>query len=566
MDKDQYFIFSFYFNISLANNTDNPTFNWAEITPSRSLQWHPCYSTQHDCARLDVPMDWQDPSDDKRVVLAIIRLRASNLSDYRGPVFFNPGGPGGSGIWSMLDHGEDLQTIIGQNHDLVTFDPRGVGNSVPRIECWKHAQDRALWELQDIGVLDAYPGLIYDAYARAQVISRVCESNEDLAGKDGILAHSSTVYHARDMLEILEQMGETGLKYWGFSYGTVLGGIFAALWPQKVERMVNDGNVDYQEWYTGAYLNFLRDTDKVMSSFYHFCHLAGPLRCAFYSETPSLIETRLTSLLEKIRLSPIPIEYNISPSTPQLITYTSLKLMLSTSLYQPVLRFPPVAEVLAALEARNATPYYLYTTSDNPSLPNNNPLCFPETVVPPSTPLSIPQEATPDAFAAIMCSDALLDTLSPQEFEEYHQTLQNISHISGSVQVNFRLSCVGREIRPKWRKPKTLFDEKKKTRFPILFVNNIGDNVTPLVSARRNSELFEKSVVLVQEGYGHTSLAAGSRCMAEKVRGYFQEGKVTGEGRCGGMLPFGVEEGEGGGEDELGMVVGRLVGRWRGVF
>lgn len=227
-----------------GNHDDTPpVFSWLDILPTRSLEWRPCYSPLHDCARLDVPMDWQSPSEEKRVILAIIRLRATNLTHYRGPVFFNPGGPGGSGVWSLLDHGKDLQTIIGRNHDLVTFDPRGVGNSVPRIECWKHAQERAVWELQDIGAVDSHPGVIYDAYARAQLVSRVCETNEDLGGEEGILAHSSTAYHARDMLEILEQMGEQRLKYWGFSYGTVLGGTFAALYPDKVDRMVNDGTI-----------------------------------------------------------------------------------------------------------------------------------------------------------------------------------------------------------------------------------------------------------------------------------------------------------------------------------
>ncbi|KAK4167179.1 Alpha/Beta hydrolase protein [Cladorrhinum sp. PSN259] len=577
-----------------ASDTDSSTFNWADITPTRTLRWHSCYSSQYDCARLDVPMDWQDPSEENRVVLAIIRLGATNLTDYRGPVFFNPGGPGGSGIWSMLDHGKELQTIIGRNHDLVAFDPRGVGNSVPRIDCWKHAQDRAVWELQDIGAVDAHPGLVYDSYARAQVMSQVCEANEDLGGEDGILAHSSTACHARDMLEILEQMGEQTLKYWGFSYGTVLGGTFAAMYPDRVERMVNDGNVDYQEWYTGAYLNFLHDTDKVMSSFYHFCHLAGPLQCAFYSSTPSQIESRLISLLDSTRLSPIPIpssSEDTGPAIPQLITYTSLKRMLSTALYQPVLRFPRVAEVLSALEVRNATPYYHYTTSDDysslPSGGKHHPhLCFAETV-PPSAPLSVPHEATPDAFAAIMCSDALPNTLSAQEFEDYAQRLQNISKAAGSVQVSFRLACVGRgnNVRPRWRFDGFKGGERIKTRFPILFVNNVADNVTPLISARKNSEVFEGSVVLVQEGYGHTSLAAGSKCTAEKIRRYFQEGEVPfssgldgdkeeeeEETRCVGMLPFGNElekdvdiNGEEDEEaDEVGRAVRRLARRWKG--
>jgi pimeloyl-ACP methyl ester carboxylesterase len=193
-------------------------------------------------------MDWLSPlaNPSQRVVLAIIRLGARNrngnrnTTDYRGPVIFNPGGPGGSGIWSLLHHGRDLQTIVGDNHDIVSFDPRGVGASVRRIECWRGStQVRAMWDMRDVGVVDAHPGVLYDAVARAGAFSRTCEAN---LRDSGILRHSSTTYHARDMLEILEQMGETKLKYWGFSYGTVLGGTFAAMYPDRVERMVNDGN------------------------------------------------------------------------------------------------------------------------------------------------------------------------------------------------------------------------------------------------------------------------------------------------------------------------------------
>ncbi|KAK0748457.1 Alpha/Beta hydrolase protein [Apiosordaria backusii] len=530
-------------NSSDGNPAEPPTFNWIDIAPSRTLTWHPCYSPDHDCARLDVPMDWQSPSDSNRVVLAIIRLRAStatatNKTDYRGPVFFNPGGPGGSGIWSLLDHGKELQAILGKEHyDLVSFDPRGIGNSVPRIECWSQQQDRGVWDLQDsvLGTVDAHPGVVYDAYARAQAFSQVCENNPDLAGEDGILRHSSTVYHARDMLEILEQMGEEKLKYWGFSYGTVLGGTFAALWPNRVERMVNDGNVDYVEWYQGGYINFLHDTDTVMEAFFHHCHLVGPLKCPFYSPTPSQIKSRLFTLLDSLRQSPIliipPTNTNLTSSPgssnplPELITYSKIRLLLSTALYQPLLRFPRIAVVLSALESSNGLPYLSYTSPDS-SPPTS--LCLSESV-PPSTPLSQPQEGTPDAFPAIMCADATPHPLSPVEFATYATLLQKISYSAGAVQASFRLSCVGRTIRPKWEFSPVW--ENITTSFPILFVNNEADNVTPLVSARNNSRAFPGSAVLVQEGgYGHTSLAAPSVCTAGRIRRYFQRGEMPKEG------------------------------------
>lgn len=38
-----------------------------------------------------VPLDWQNPTQDARAILAIIKLPATDMEDYRGPMFFNPG-------------------------------------------------------------------------------------------------------------------------------------------------------------------------------------------------------------------------------------------------------------------------------------------------------------------------------------------------------------------------------------------------------------------------------------------------------------------------------------------
>ncbi|KAK3395338.1 TAP-like protein-domain-containing protein [Sordaria brevicollis] len=555
-------------------------FNWADITPSPPpIQWQPCYDNEFDCARLDLPMDWQqaeatnDSASGRRVILAIIRLRAtvpSNNSDYRGPIIFNPGGPGGSGIWSLRDHGRDLQTIVGTNHDIVSWDPRGVGASIPRIDCWASTQDRVYWDLQDPGVIDAHEGTVYDAYARAAAYSLVCERNLEASG---ILEHSSTLYHARDLLAILEGMGEEKLKYWGFSYGTVLGGTFAVMYPDRVERMVNDGNVDYEEWHNGTYINFLHDTDKVMEAFYTFCHSAGPDRCSFHASSPHAIKSRLDALLTKLRTHPIIIPLGQqSPSSdptepfhvPSLVTYSHIRRMLSTALYQPILRFPQIARVLASLEAGDALPYHQYTLSDIPPLPSSPTTCQADDTEPIQPPPFIPfeEESNPDVSSAVMCSDAAPFTSSPHDFAQYAKQLLNISSAAGAVQASFRLSCAGRTIRPRWQPLNfTSAFEDVATAHPVLFINNEFDNVTPLVSARKNAKGFKGAKVLVQRGsWGHTSLASPSFCMAKVVRKYFREGEMPEEEEeCwGDQVPFGDEDAdmekrvEGSGEGDAG--------------
>ncbi|KAM7187837.1 TAP-like domain containing protein [Naviculisporaceae sp. PSN 640] len=579
---------------------------WSSIPPNSTLTWHACFppslerhrnsSRQNrngtlDCARLVLPMDWSSPpspsalNETNSVTLAIIRLRAnpsSKLGPYLGPLFFNPGGPGGSGIYALLDHGEQIQTIAGDNHDLVTWDPRGVGASLPRIDCWGGASQgevqRKIWELGDPGVVDAHEGVLFDAYARAAALGRVCESRQE-----EILRHSSSPYHARDMLEILDQiggpehLGKLSLRYWGFSYGTVLGGTFAAMYPDRVERMVNDGNVDYREWYTGSHYNFLRDADKVMSAFYRFCHFAGKDGCAFWDDSPENIRNRLEKLLGRVKMVPVAI---IPPSSsllglgravqgPELVTYSKVKRMISTALYQPILRFKRVAQVLAGLEEGNGLPFYEYTIlgmmndasgdsgddsqeeSGRHPAPPSNILCpLPDDETDTDVERFPLEEDTPDASSAIMCSDAMSFPSSNDTTDngQYYTELSKISASVASVQISFKLSCVGRSLAPIW-KPFNLSHpffpprysghpepevKKIKTSHPILFIANGADNVTPLVSARNNSELFEDSVVLVQEdSWGHTTLAAPSACTASVIRRYFQTGEMP-DGVCKG--------------------------------
>ncbi|KAH9905250.1 alpha/beta-hydrolase [Xylariomycetidae sp. FL2044] len=498
-------------------NSDPGSWKWSDIKPSRKLQWERCYDS-YDCARLDVPMDWLDPSEDNRVVIAVIRLRATELDDYRGPVIFNPGGPGGSGVYALKDRGRYLQSIVGKNHDIISFDPRGIGASVPRVACWDSPEKTRLWALQDVGVVDAHPGLVYDAFARAVAFSQACESN---ANSSKLLSHIGTPSHARDMLEIVHQTGNDRLKYWGFSYGTVLGGVFAAMYPDKIERLVSDGNVDYREWFHQSRINFLRDTDKVMAAFYRFCHEAGPLQCAFHAETPALIEDRLHRLLAEIKEHPVIIPVSESgPAMPQLITWSHVKRLTSRALYQPIYMFKNYARVLNALEAGDGKPFYELIKSEN-SAP---PICSIE-AIPPNVPRL--EEGNDAAFPAIMCADSPPINQTVEDFASFVDQLVDISSSAGDVNALFRLACIGRTIRPKWTFNGPF---KGNTSHPILYVANMADNISPLVSARNNSVGFPGSVILVQNSYGHTSLSAASACTASYIRAYFQDGSLPDAG------------------------------------
>lgn len=494
-------------------DTEASAFSWAKIPPSRTLEWHPCFGPGYDCARLDVPMDWLDPSGEERVILAIARLRAASngdnstdAADYRGPVFFNPGGPGGSGIWALRDHGPQLQAVVGRNHDLVALDPRGVGASVPRIECWDSTQQRHDWAMQETPVIDAHPGVLYDAWARAAGFSAACARSRSHRAS-GLLAHIGTASHARDMLAVLEGMAGAGarLRYWGFSYGTVLGGTFAAMYPDRVERMVSDGNVDYEEWYRSTHVNSVRDADAILEAFYELCHKAGPEKCAFYSPSPADIKARHLAILERLRSQPVMYmpDRAAGSALPELVTYSKIRRLTATSLYRPNYYFTHLAEVLAGLEKGDGAPYYALVTRSG--LPFSD-VCTVEPV-PPTEPLTTEEEGSDDAFPVILCADHKPLTQDPREFEDRVREMESLSEVSGAIVIKDLVACAGHAVRPKWA-----FDgpfDDVKTSFPVLYIANMADNITPLASARNNSAGFEGSVVLIQNSYGVSSRPAG---------------------------------------------------------
>ena len=64
-----------------------------------------------------------------------------------------------------------------------------------------------------------------------------CEKDEDLT----YLAHINTPNVARDMNLVRNLTGYETIRFWGFSYGTVLGTVYAVVFPERVGRMVLDG-------------------------------------------------------------------------------------------------------------------------------------------------------------------------------------------------------------------------------------------------------------------------------------------------------------------------------------
>ena len=206
-----------------------------------SPTWGPCppvssgaVNPRQECASIQVPEDYGQPTG-RRISLAISRVRSERPELRRGVLLLIPGGPGSPGLSRPSTYLPRLPTHVRDRYDLVGFDPRGLGASTP-VSCQLTGDDMIP------AMLKPWPapnGDISENVTRARRFAEACERN----GGPG-LRHISTRTEARDIEQIRQALGEERISYWGLSYGTYVGAVYATLFPEHTDRVVLDSNDD----------------------------------------------------------------------------------------------------------------------------------------------------------------------------------------------------------------------------------------------------------------------------------------------------------------------------------
>jgi pimeloyl-ACP methyl ester carboxylesterase len=192
-----------------------------------------------ECGRLDVPIDWADSDDPRRASIAFAVHRATG--ERLGSYTFNPGGPGGSGLWSLpawltgapFGPSGALPPAVLKHFDVVAWDPRGVGESTPALEgCDASA---TYGELPQAGPVD------WSTVAKTYAASMSTALAECLAANPDLAPYLGTHYVIRDLEALRMALGVSRWTYNGVSYGTTVGMAYAREFPDRVRALVLDG-------------------------------------------------------------------------------------------------------------------------------------------------------------------------------------------------------------------------------------------------------------------------------------------------------------------------------------
>lgn len=254
-----------------------------DVTSYRSqvIEWAACEDSMF------VPVDWRDSEFDASAAqcgefavpatyssiigrdladlsIKVLRTPALDQENKLGTLFFNPGGPGESGI--NLIQSLMVPDEIRQKYDLVGFDPRGVGKSSP-VKC------------SDSDSIDYYFATVSSPENEAQgdanqawekaAVESCAKANPDW----WVMTTLNTVQDMDVMREVIT--GDEPFNFVGFSYGTTLAVEYIRAFPEHAGRIVLDSvtsndDTDYNQ-------AELESTYKALVALFKLC--ADDVKC-----------------------------------------------------------------------------------------------------------------------------------------------------------------------------------------------------------------------------------------------------------------------------------------------
>jgi pimeloyl-ACP methyl ester carboxylesterase len=203
---------------------------------AKAVRWTPCADRDLkgvDCGSVAVPLDHAAPHG-KMITVALSRAEHTGPArQYQGVLLVNPGGPGGGGRGFAAEVAADLPADVRRAYDVVGFDPRGVGASSPAVSC------------EPSYFAPVRPDYVVTTAAQEAVWLRRSRDYAQACGRKygDLLDHLKSIDVVQDMDDIRQALGQQKINFFGASYGTYLGAVYATRYPGRVRRMVLDSSV-----------------------------------------------------------------------------------------------------------------------------------------------------------------------------------------------------------------------------------------------------------------------------------------------------------------------------------
>lgn len=499
------------------------------------LAWRACDGS-YECAELTVPRDYSRPGDGKTFVLPVARAVTSAAEKRIGSLLYNPGGPGERGVQALKDGlADDLGRGVRERFDIVSFDPRGVGESRPALTCLTgtEAEVADSEAKPDTASPDSADTPLYPrtgperaaALAGARATADACRK-----ASGPLLPHVGTDDAARDLDVLRAALGERKLTYVGWSYGTSLGTSYAEQFPRRVRAMVLDGAVDPSLDWRQRMFNQATGFRDAVADYADSC--AATVGDACPGATPDDIRALIDRLLRRTQADPLPVD-----GSEEGLDAAGLVSALSLSMYTPEAQWQALSEALRAADGADGdgngdgTKLAALATEggedepgpsddeseeseesdDTEASPSDAPAA-PSAPSAPSAP-AVPEDNSDAALIAVNC----LDVPHPRDERAYWNALapaDEAAGVYGTSSLTSELVCkdwpAGHQRPHRVNAPGVP---------PVLVVGTAGDPATPYSEAVGLARQFPGGMLLTFEGAGHTGYGRNA-CVDRKVEAY----------------------------------------------
>ncbi|WP_298583497.1 alpha/beta hydrolase [uncultured Kocuria sp.] len=441
------------------------------------------------CADVEVPLDYADPAGGTTTV---VMSRLPARGDARGSLLLNPGGPGASGVDAMLYAQYTVTGDVREAYDVVGFDPRGVSRS-EGIECLEDAELDA-WRAEPMFDPQEQPAAqIREEYERLGAAC-VQDSGE-------LVAEMDTVSAARDMDVLRAVLGDERMTYLGFSYGTLLGAVYAELFPDRVGRLVLDGGVDPTLSDMEATADQAEGFEDNLRHWVQQCQFENP-DCVLADVSVDEAMTRIQELIASVE------EGTVTAADGRRVTATNVVEGILGPLYATT-TYEALNESLG--DAFDGDFSALLAQSDLTHGRNAEGRYTSNTTV---------------AFTAVNCLDRPEGTVTEEQMAQHQEELERVSPTFGPYLGYGDAACQG------WPAEPAGLEEPLDAEGadPVLVVGTTHDPATPYHWSEALVEQLDDARLLTYDSYGHTAYTAGSRCVQEAVDAYLLEGELPAPG------------------------------------
>jgi pimeloyl-ACP methyl ester carboxylesterase len=454
-----------------ATGSTGGTSSTSSTTPgavATSLRWSSC-DGRFQCARLTVPLSYSDPSG-ATIQLEVVRLRATG-ADPIGDLVMNPGGPGGSGVQFLEQSYSGFPTAITSRFNLVSFDPRGIGQSAP-VNCLTPAQLRAFIALNPAPTTPAQVNTVVEA---TKSFVADCERAAPLS----LLRNLSTADTARDLDRLRAALGDAKLTYLGYSYGTYLGTVYAEMFPTHVRALVLDGAFDPSLGAVPLESEQAVGFEDDLHDFLAWCGTAHQCGAISQAADPYAAYEQLMNRFKGGMT--VPADLNAAFGGSQQVNYAVALLGVLAGLYSPS-SWPDLATALSQAETGNGD--YLAAFAEEYA--------------------GAQQDGT---YANILSAEeaiSCLDRPSPSGVATIEQLAQQLAQVSpdfGPTEAWGSLAC------DYWPVPPQSAPARADAAGapPILVVGSTRDPATPYRWAESLASQLPGAVLLTRTGDGHTA-------------------------------------------------------------